>query len=65
MESILGSPDGSAFKAQFTGADQLTDNEFLFFWIDSIVEKIQYGSRTQLCDSLKGKSADDQLKIFI
>lgn len=61
----MGSADGSAFKAQFAGADKLTDNEFLFFWIDSIVDKIQYGSRTKLCDSLKGKSADDQLKVFI
>jgi hypothetical protein len=65
VETILSSADGDAFKAQFTGADKLTDNEFLFFWIDSIVGMIQYGSRTQLCDSLKGKSADDQLKAFI
>lgn len=65
MDAILNSGDGAAFKAQFDGADKLTDNEFLFFWIDSIVDKIQYGSRTQLCDSLKGKSADDQMKVFI
>lgn len=65
VEAILNSGDGPAFKAQFPGGDKLTDNEFLFFWIDSIVEKIQYGSRTSLCDSLKGKSQDDQLKIFI
>lgn len=61
----MSSGDGASFKAQFTGADKLTDNEFLFFWIDSIVDKIQYGSRTTLCDSLKGKSSDDQLKVFI
>jgi hypothetical protein len=65
VESILNGAGGADFKAQFEGGDKLTDNEFLFFWIDSIVEKIQYGSRTTLCDSLKGKSADDQLKIFI
>lgn len=32
--------------------------------MDSIVGEIQYGSRTTLCDSLKGKNADDQFKIL-
>ena len=62
---MIKSTEGGKFKAQFDGADKLTDEEFLFFWSDSIVEKIQYGSRTQLCDSVKGKSSDDLLKIFI
>ena len=65
VENIIASADGAAFKAQFPGADKLSDVEFLFFWSDAIVEKIQYGSRTQLCDTVKGKSADDLLKIFI
>ena len=65
VESILKTDQGAAFKAQFTGADKLNDVEFLFFWSDAIVEKIQYGSRTQLCDSVKDKSADDLMKIFI
>jgi hypothetical protein len=65
VEDILKTKDGAAFKAQFSGADKLSDVEFLFFWSDAIVEKIQYGSRTQLCDNVKGKSADDLLKYFI
>ncbi len=65
VQSILAGGEGAAFKAQFTGADKLTDNQFLFFWIDSIVGEIQYGSRTKLCNSLKGKSADDQFKVFV
>lgn len=65
VESILDSPDGEAFKAQFKGGDKLKDNEFLFFWIDSIVGTIQYGKRTDLCNSLKDKSADDQFAFFV
>ena len=65
VEDILKTKDAAAFKAQFSGADKLSDVEFLFFWSDAIVEKIQYGSRTQLCDNVKGKSADDLLKYFI
>ena len=65
VESILKTSEGAAFKAQFSGGDKLSDVEFLFFWSDAIVEKIQYGSRTQLCDSVKGKSSDDLLKLFI
>ncbi len=61
----MNSGDGAAFKAQFKGADKLTDNEFLFFWVDSIVGEIQYGSRTTLCNNLKGKSSDDQMKVII
>jgi len=57
VEQILKSAEGAAFKSQFKGADKLTDDEFLFYWIDSIVGQIQYGKRTQLCDSLKGKNA--------
>lgn len=37
VESVLGGPDGPAFKSQFVGGNKLTDSEFLFFWIDSIV----------------------------
>lgn len=37
----------------------------MFFWIDSIVDKIQYGQRTKLCNDLKGKSLDDQFTYFI
>lgn len=42
----------------------MTDDEFLFFWIDSIVGNIQYGRRTELCDSLKDKNFDDQFKTL-
>ena len=34
----------------------MKDDEFLFFWIDSIVDKIQYGARTKLCGDLKLKA---------
>lgn len=64
VEAILKTDQGAAFKAQFPGADKLKDNEFLFYWADSIVGEIQYGKRTALCNSLKGKSADDQFAIF-
>lgn len=65
VELILASSEGAAFKSQFSGADKLSDVEFLFFWADSIIDKIQYGSRTQLCDSVKGKTADQILSIFV
>lgn len=65
VEAILKTAEGPAFKEQFKGAQKLSDAEFLFFWSDGIVEKIQYGSRTQLCDTVKGKSADQLLKYFI
>jgi hypothetical protein len=65
VEAILKTDQKVAFKAQFTGADKLKDTEFLFYWSDSIVGEIQYGSRSKLCASLKGKSADDQFAIFV
>ncbi len=34
------------------GAGQLNDNEFRFFFIDIIVESIQYGKRVDLCNQL-------------
>lgn len=64
VEEILSSGEGPAFKAQFAGGDKLSDVEFLFFWADSIIDKVQYGSRTQLCDSVKGKTADQILSIL-
>lgn len=65
VEEILASSSGQEFKAQFEGGKVLKDDEFLFFWVDSIVGKIQYGERTQLCESLKGKNADEQMAFFI
>jgi hypothetical protein len=65
VESILASGQGAAFKKQFDGAENLKDDEFLFFWIDSIVDKIQYGQRTKLCNDLKSKSQDDQFAYFV
>ena len=58
VEAILKTTEAATFKGKFPGADKLSDAEFLFFWADAIVEKIQYGSRTQLCDSVKGKNMD-------
>ncbi len=37
----------------------------MFFWIDSIVDKIQYGQRTKLCGDLKLKSQDEQFAYFV
>jgi hypothetical protein len=37
----------------------------MFYWIDSIVGQIQYGKRTQLCDSIKNKTAEQQHAFFI
>ena len=40
----------------FEGGINLKDDEFMFFWIDAIVNVIQYGGRTQMCNDLKGKN---------
>lgn len=56
VEQILNSNTSKEFKNQFEGAINLTDDQFLFFWIDSIAGLIQYGKRTKLCADLKGKS---------
>lgn len=61
VESLILSEEGAAYKAIFAGADKLSNAEFMFFWTDAVIEKIQYGSRTQLCSSLKGKSSQQQL----
>ena len=37
IEEILKTSEGTAFKAQFPGADKLSTPEFLFFWSDAIV----------------------------
>lgn len=65
VETILNSQDRDNFKSQFSGADKLTDDEFLFFWVDSIVGEIQYGRRSKLCDSLKDKTEDQQFAMFV
>jgi hypothetical protein len=37
----------------------------MFFWIDAIVNVIQYGGRTKLCNDVKGKNQTEQLNVFI
>jgi len=37
----------------------------MFFWIDAIVMKIQYGERTTFCEALKNKSTDDQFNYLV
>lgn len=37
----------------------------MFFWIDAIVMKIQYGERTSMCEILKNKTSDQQFEYFI
>lgn len=34
----------------------LTNDEFLFYWADTLVLTIQYGGRTSICDKLKGQT---------
>ena len=58
IESILSSSQNLTFKQQFKGGQNLKDDEFMFFWINSITDKIQYGQRTKLCQDLKFKSQD-------
>lgn len=65
VESLLKSANASSFKAQFKGADKLSDEEFLFFWVDSIVGLVQYGKRTNLCNDLKGKSEEQQFDYLV
>lgn len=43
----------------------MKDDEFLFFWIDSIVGQVQYGQRSKMCNALKLKSLDDQFAYFV
>ncbi len=37
VQATLEKGEGAQLKAQFPGADKLTDDEFLFYWVDSIV----------------------------
>ena len=37
----------------------------MFFWIDSFVGQIQYGSRTTFCNDLKGKTENDQFDYLV
>jgi hypothetical protein len=65
VEMILDSTDGENFKRQFEGGDMLKNDEFLFFWIDAIVMKIQYGQRTTFCAKLKTLSSEDQFNYIV
>jgi hypothetical protein len=65
VERVLDSTDGENFKKQFEGGDMLKNDEFLFFWTDSIVMKIQYGQRTTFCAKLKTLSPDDQFNYLV
>lgn len=47
------------FMTEF-GAEKLTSREFLFYWSDSLVFQIQYGSRVNFCNALKGKTLQEQ-----
>lgn len=51
-------------KSRFK-AERLTDEEFLFFFTDAIVLKIQYGGRTKLCNDLKGKTIEENIDYFV
>ena len=42
-------------------AQNLSNEEFLFFLADIFVELVQYGKREFLCDLLKNKSVDEQM----
>lgn len=37
----------------------------MFFWIDSIVQVIQYGQRTILCENVKNKTSDQQFAYLV
>ena len=37
--------------------------EFLFYWSDVIVFQIQYGNRVAFCESLKGKTLEEQFTL--
>lgn len=57
-DKVTGSEDDRIeFQSQFQ-AQQLNSREFLFYWADVVVLKIQYGGRTDLCNSLQNKSAE-------
>ena len=35
----------------------------MFYWADVLVFQIQYSKRTKFCDSLKGKTFEEQLEV--
>ncbi|CAD8104352.1 unnamed protein product [Paramecium primaurelia] len=46
-------------------AEKLTEDEFLFYFTDAIILKVQYGGRSRLCNDLKGKTINEQMDYFI
>jgi len=58
VEKILDSTQAENFKSQFEGGNNLKNDEFLFFWNDAMVMKIQYGQRVSFCEALKNKTLD-------
>jgi len=67
VENIIAQGEQAAFefKSQFPGGENLKNKEFLFFWADAIVLTIQYGGREDLCNSLKGRTFDQQFQILV
>jgi hypothetical protein len=59
VEKQVTGTDADAFKKQFK-AENLSAQEFLFYWSDVTVEFIQYGQRQYLCDTLKSKNFTQQ-----
>lgn len=62
VESQVTGDNKDSFKAEFK-AEKLTAREFLFYFSDMIVMQIQYGKRVEFCNSLKGKTLEEQYKV--
>lgn len=63
VEAEVTGDNKEQFKAQFN-ASELTAREFLFYWSDVIVFQVQYGARVNFCNSLKGKTINEQFDII-
>ena len=61
QEIYNNTPTGAKIKALF-GATQMPNDEFLFMFVDGMVESVQYGARVGLCDGL-AKSTDSMTQI--
>ena len=58
-EEQVVSSHGKEFQAIFQ-AENLTAREFMFYFADVLVFSVQYGSRSQFCESVQGKTLEEQ-----
>ena len=62
VEAQVTGDNKDEFRASFN-ASYLSAREFLFYWSDVMVFQIQYGNRVAFCESLKGKTLEEQFTL--